>query len=80
MIDLDGAVKIMTAAEKQRSNVLLWSALSEWEEEITRQIQEDSSLKIYTIAKNYADEWLKTRTELDWTIIHPNAYRQRKYW
>ena len=27
--------------------------------------------RIYTIAKNYADEWLKNRTDLDWTIVHP---------
>ena len=31
----------------------------------------ENDLQIYTIAKNYADEWLKNRTQLDWTIVHP---------
>ena len=30
-------------------------------------------MTVYTIAKNYADEWLKHRTNLDWTIIHPGS-------
>ncbi|EKF52175.1 NAD(P)H-binding protein [Lactococcus garvieae] len=72
MIDLDGAVKIMTAAEQAKvKRFVMVSTFRVGREEISRQIKEDSSLKIYTIAKNYADEWLKSRTELDWTIIHP---------
>ena len=79
MIDLDGAVKIMTAAEKAKvKRFVMVSTFRVGREEITRQIQEDSSLKIYTIAKNYADEWLKTRTELDWTIIHPGMLTDKE--
>ncbi|MEY8538807.1 SDR family oxidoreductase [Lactococcus muris] len=72
MIDLDGAVKVMTAAEKAAvKRFIMVSTFRAGREEISRQIKEDSPLKIYTIAKNYADEWLKTRTDLDWTVIHP---------
>ncbi len=79
MIDLDGAVKIMTAAEKANvKRFIMISTFRVGREEITRQIQEDSSLKIYTIAKNYADEWLKTRTNLDWTIIHPGMLTDKE--
>ncbi|NSL26046.1 SDR family oxidoreductase [Lactococcus petauri] len=79
MIDLDGAVKIMTAAEKAKvKRFVMVSTFRVGREEITRQIQEDSSLKIYTIAKNYADEWLKTRTELDWTITHPGMLTDKE--
>jgi hypothetical protein len=35
------------------------------------EMSKDNDLQIYTIAKNYADEWLKNRTALDWTIVHP---------
>ncbi|BAV01646.1 SDR family oxidoreductase [Lactococcus formosensis] len=79
MIDLDGAVKIMTASEKANvKRFIMVSTFRVGREEITRQIQEDSSLKIYTIAKHYADEWLKTRTELDWTIIHPGILTDKE--
>ena len=79
MIDLDGAVKIMTAAEKQRSNVLLWSALSEWEEKkLHVKFKKILRLRFTRLQKNYADEWLKTRTELDWTIIHPGMLTDKE--
>jgi len=35
------------------------------------EMEKENALQIYTIAKTYADEWLKNRTELDWTILHP---------
>lgn len=74
MIDLDGAIKIMTAAEQANvKRFIMVSTFRIGREEISRQIKEDSSLKVYTIAKNYADEWLKNRTVLDWTIIHPGV-------
>ena len=72
MIDLDGAVKIMTAAEKAGvKRFVMVSTFRTGREEIAREIKEDEALKVYTIAKHYADEWLKNRTSLDWTIIHP---------
>ncbi|BCA86262.1 short-chain dehydrogenase [Enterococcus saigonensis] len=74
MIDLDGAIKIMTAAEISGiKRFIMVSTFKTGRKEITREIKENSSLTVYTIAKNYADEWLKHRTNLDWTIIHPGA-------
>jgi len=32
-----------------------------------------NSLKPYYVAKYYADEWLKTRTQLDYTILQPGT-------
>lgn len=72
MIDLDGAIKIMTAAEQANvKRFVMVSTFRTGREEIAKEIEEDHALKIYTIAKNYADEWLKHRTGLDWTIVHP---------
>ena len=74
MVDLDGAIKIMTAA--QQANVkrfVMVSTFRTGRKQIAKGIENDAPLKIYTIAKNYADEWLKNRTELDWTIIHPGT-------
>lgn len=74
MIDLDGAIKIMTAAEIAGvKRFVMVSTFKTGRKEITRDIKENSSLTVYTIAKNYADEWLKHRTNLDWTIIHPGS-------
>ncbi|WP_035051086.1 NAD(P)-binding oxidoreductase [Carnobacterium pleistocenium] len=68
LIDLDGAIKAMTAAEQ--ANVKRFIMVSTFRTGREAMAQEQS-LQIYTIAKNYADEWLKNRTELDWTIVHP---------
>lgn len=68
LIDLDGAVKAMTAAEQAGvKRFVMVSTFRTGREEMAK----ENSLQIYTIAKNYADEWLKHRTELDWTIVHP---------
>lgn len=68
-IDLDGAIKAMGAAEiagiKRFVMVSTFRTGREW-------MQQDT-IRSYTIAKNYADEWLKNRTELDWTIVHPGV-------
>lgn len=67
-IDLDGAIKAMTASEKAGvKRFVMVSTFRTGREEMTK----DNDLQVYTIAKNYADEWLKNRTELDWTIVHP---------
>lgn len=68
LIDLDGAIKAMIAAEQADvKRFVMVSTFRTGREEMSR----ENDLQIYTIAKNYADEWLKNRTDLDWTIIHP---------
>lgn len=68
LIDLDGAIKAMTAAEQAGiKRFVMVSTFRTGREEMAK----ENSLQIYTIAKNYADEWLKNRTNLDWTIVHP---------
>jgi nucleoside-diphosphate-sugar epimerase len=68
LIDLDGAIKAMTAAEQAGiQRFIMVSTFRTGREEMAK----DNSLQIYTIAKNYADEWLKNRIALDWTIVHP---------
>ena len=37
------------------------------------ELLKQNSLQPYTIAKYYADEWLRSRTDLDWTIVHPGG-------
>lgn len=68
LIDLDGAIKAMTAAEHAGiKRFVMVSTFRTGREEIAK----DNSLQIYTIAKHYADEWLRNQTNLDWTIVHP---------
>lgn len=67
-IDLDGAIKTMTAAEQAGVKRFVMVSTFRTGREA---MEEDTPLRTYTIAKNYADEWLKHRTDLDWTIIHP---------
>lgn len=68
LIDLDGAIKAMTAAEQAGiDRFVMVSTFRTGRAEMAK----DNSLQIYTIAKNYADEWLKNRTQLAWTIVHP---------
>lgn len=68
LIDLDGAIKAMTAAEQAGiKRFIMVSTFRTGREEISKA----NDLQIYTIAKHYADEWLKNRTTLDWTIVHP---------
>lgn len=68
LIDLDGAVKAMTAAEQAGVKRFVMVSTFRTGREAMSQ---EHDLQIYTIAKNYADEWLKNRTQLDWTIVHP---------
>jgi len=68
LIDLDGAVKAMAAAEQAKvKRFVMISTFRTGRAEM----EKENALQIYTIAKTYADEWLKNRTELDWTILHP---------
>ncbi len=66
-IDLDGAIKSMTAAEQ--AGIKRYVMVSTFR--TGRDEMQKNNIRSYTIAKNYADEWLKNRTELDWTILHP---------
>lgn len=68
LIDLDGAVKTIQAADQ--ANIKRFIMISSFD--TTRAaIQEASdSFAPYVVAKHYADEWLR-KTDLDYTIIHP---------
>lgn len=67
MVDLDGAIKSMQAAEAVGiKRFVIVSTFRTGREEI-----EKNNIRVYTTAKTYADEWLKSRTNLDWTIVHP---------
>jgi nucleoside-diphosphate-sugar epimerase len=69
-VDLDGAVKAMEAAKQAGvKRFVMVSTFRNDREEMLKQ----NSLRPYTIAKYYADEWLKNRTDLDWTIVHPGG-------
>ncbi|WP_179394299.1 SDR family oxidoreductase [Lacticaseibacillus absianus] len=68
-VDLDGAVKVMQAAERLGiTRFIMLSTIdaadrAKWPAELTN----------YYIAKFYADEWLRTRTDLDYVIVQPTA-------
>ena len=68
LVDLDGAVKSMQAAEIAGvKRYVMVSAI--FAEDRTKWI----SIKPYYAAKFYADEWLRHRTALDYTILEPGA-------
>lgn len=69
-VDLDGAVKTMAAAQQAGiTRFIHLSALNVQD----RSFWPKSGINDYYIAKYYADEWLKTRTSLDWVIVEPTA-------
>ncbi|OFU53220.1 SDR family oxidoreductase [Aerococcus sp. HMSC10H05] len=71
MVDLDGAIKSMQAAEAVGiKRFVIVSTFRTGREEIEKNV-----IRVYTTAKTYADEWLKSRTNLDWTIVHPGVLR-----
>lgn len=69
--DAFGAVKLMQAAEQQgiKRFILLSSVFADvpekWNDPNLKDIPD------YNIAKFFADQWLMTRTNLDYTIIQP---------
>lgn len=75
-IDLHGAIKTMQAAEKARVKryILLSSVFAlqpeHWNESFL------SNLTDYNIAKHYADLYLTTQTNLDYTILQPGALKE----
>lgn len=67
LIDLDGAVKSMQGAQIAGvKRFILVSAL--WAEDRNRW---GETIRPYYAAKFYADEWLRYRTDLDYTIVEP---------
>lgn len=69
LIDLDGAVKSMKAAELAgvKRFVLVSALYAENPEKWS------DGMRPYYVAKYYADEWIKNDTELNYTIIRPGA-------
>lgn len=69
LIDLDGAVKSMQAAEIAGVNrYVMVSAM--YAEDRNRW---GNQIRPYYVAKFYADEWLRHRTTLDYTILEPGT-------
>ncbi|WP_066187949.1 SDR family oxidoreductase [Gracilibacillus timonensis] len=68
MIDLDGAVKTIQAAEK--NNIKRFIMISSFDTSREAIQAAPESFAPYVVAKHYADEWL-LNTDLDYTIIHP---------
>lgn len=77
-IDLHGAIKSMQAAEKAGVNryIMLSSIFAlqpeRWKESFL------SDLTDYNIAKHYADLYLTTQTQLDYTILQPGALKEEQ--
>ncbi|MFC6253890.1 SDR family oxidoreductase [Secundilactobacillus hailunensis] len=69
LVDLDGAVKSMQAAQIAGvKRYIMVSAL--WAEDRNRWPE---AIRPYYAAKFYADEWLRYRTNLKYTIVEPGA-------
>jgi len=77
-IDLHGAIKTMQAAERvgAKRYILLSSVFAlqpeHWKESFL------SDLTDYNIAKHYADLYLSTQTQLDYTILQPGALKEEQ--
>ncbi|MCF2447614.1 NAD(P)H-binding protein [Dyadobacter sp. CY345] len=75
-IDLHGAVKSIQSAEKAGISrfILLSSVFAlepiHWNESFLKDITD------YNIAKHYADQYLTTRTNLNYTILQPGALKE----
>ncbi|MGF6952427.1 nucleoside-diphosphate-sugar epimerase [Neobacillus sp. B4I6] len=75
-IDLNGAVKVMKAAENKKIKrfIMLSSVFSlnqdKWNESFLKDLTD------YNIAKHYADQWLINNTELDYTILQPGVLKE----
>lgn len=68
LVDLDGAVKSMEAAELAGvKRFVMVSAI--FAEDRSKWV----TIKPYYAAKYYADEWLRSRTSLDYTILEPGG-------
>ncbi|WP_025092710.1 SDR family oxidoreductase [Bacillus safensis] len=73
LIDLDGAIKSMKAAERSNVNrFILVSGIGVHKFHDNNQVDWIKSAKHYAAAKYYADLWLE-RSGLDYTIIRPGT-------
>ncbi|SFM12154.1 SDR family oxidoreductase [Salibacterium qingdaonense] len=68
MIDLDGAVKTIKAAEQ--AGVKRFVMVSSFDTSREAILEAPESFSPYVAAKHYADEWLKA-SDLDYTIVQP---------
>nr|WP_289780541.1 NAD(P)-binding oxidoreductase [Staphylococcus hyicus] len=68
-VDLDGAVKVIRASEG--ANISHFIMVSTWDSR-REAIDAGGDLKPYTIAKHYADDYLR-RSKLIATIVHPGG-------
>ncbi|MFO3703217.1 NAD(P)-binding oxidoreductase [Staphylococcus felis] len=71
IVDLDGAVKAIKASEQAAIEHFIMVSTYDSRREAFDDIPE---LKPYTIAKHYADDYLK-RSQLTSTIVHPGALK-----
>ncbi|WP_411738520.1 NAD(P)H-binding protein [Peribacillus sp. S4] len=75
-IDLNGAVKVMRAAEHKKIKrfIMLSSVFAlnqdKWNESFLK------DLTNYNIAKHFADHWLIHNTKLDYTIVQPGVLKE----
>ncbi|MEH7320618.1 NAD(P)H-binding protein [Priestia megaterium] len=75
-IDLNGAVKVMRAAENKKIKrfIMLSSVFAlnqdKWNESFLK------DLTNYNIAKHFADHWLINNTKLDYTIVQPGVLKE----
>jgi len=75
-IDLNGAVKVMRAAENKKIKrfIMLSSVFSldqdKWNESFLKDITD------YNIAKHFADQWLINNTNLAYTILQPGVLKE----
>lgn len=75
-VDLNGAVKVMHAAESKKINrfIMLSSVFAleqdKWNESFLKGITN------YNIAKHFADHWLINNTKLAYTILQPGVLKE----
>lgn len=70
-VDLNGAIKSMIAAKK--IGVKHYYMVSTWNYSKVAVENPDDPIKTYTIAKNYANLYLKNKSGLTYTIIHKST-------
>ena len=71
IVDLDGAIKTIEASKA--NNVSQYVMVSTFDSR-RQAFDDNSNLKPYTIAKHYADEYLK-ESGLNYTIVHPGTLK-----
>lgn len=74
IVDLDGAVKAIKASEQAGVKHFIMVSTFDSRREA---FDESGDLKPYTIAKHYADDYLR-RTNLKYTIVHPGGLTNDK--